>query len=134
VGWVGVLLLHHQTTKTMNTYKLIAKTDSISDCDCCGKSNLKMTFLLENQETGHEGYYGRVCASKIMGSTKDEFSGILKNYSKKVADEFKIELKKLRADFMTTSNEEYLNLVKKLQLKYPQFKKRIYNKDLTVTQ
>lgn len=46
----------------METYKIIGYTDSVSECDCCGKTELKGTYCLEID--GVELYYGSVCAFK----------------------------------------------------------------------
>lgn len=48
----------------MSTYKIIGFTDSVRDCDCCGKSELKGTYAIEID--GEQFYYGSVCASKAI--------------------------------------------------------------------
>ncbi len=52
------------------TKKIIAFTDSINECDCCGKKGLKGTFCVLID--GNEFYYGSTCAFKKHGFTKEE--------------------------------------------------------------
>lgn len=48
----------------MEAFKIIGFTDTVKDCDCCGKSDLKGTYAIEIE--GNEFYYGSVCASKAI--------------------------------------------------------------------
>lgn len=41
---------------------IIGYTDSVTECECCGKTNLKGTFCIDMD--GVELYFGRVCAFK----------------------------------------------------------------------
>lgn len=52
------------------TFRVLGFTEEVTDCDCCGRSDLKGTIVLENIETGSIGYFGSVCGSKIAGNTK----------------------------------------------------------------
>ena len=47
-------------------------TDERTECECCGKTNLKCTVAIEDSEgTGNIVYFGRDCASrKIHGNNK----------------------------------------------------------------
>ena len=45
-------------------WKLLATNDDVTTCECCGKSNLKMTVVMTNGET--EVYYGRDCAARAL--------------------------------------------------------------------
>jgi len=49
---------------------IIGYTDSITECECCGKVDLKGTYCLDID--GEEFYYGSVCAFKNHGLTTDE--------------------------------------------------------------
>jgi len=64
------------------TKKIIAFTDNVTDCDCCGKSNLKGTFCVEIN--GNEFYYGSTCAFKKHGFDKKETTSIIKKYNDKI--------------------------------------------------
>jgi hypothetical protein len=37
-----------------------------SECDVCGKTNLKMTIVIESQETGEILHYGSDCAARTL--------------------------------------------------------------------
>lgn len=50
--------------------KIIGFTDSVNECDCCGKQNLKGTYCISVD--GSEFYYGATCAKNATGiPTKD---------------------------------------------------------------
>jgi len=49
---------------------IIGYTDSITECDCCGKIDLKGTYCVDVD--GVELYFGSVCAFKNHGFTKEE--------------------------------------------------------------
>lgn len=51
------------------TFKILGITDEITNCDCCGRSNLKCTVALES-ETGDIVHYGRDCAGKAIYGRK----------------------------------------------------------------
>ena len=40
---------------------LIGITDNINTCECCGKTNLKKTFVVFDSELSLEFYYGSEC-------------------------------------------------------------------------
>ena len=50
--------------------RIIGFTDSVTECECCGKTDLKGTYCLEID--GVELYYGSVCAFKSHGLTEPE--------------------------------------------------------------
>jgi hypothetical protein len=50
----------------MTTYAAIGTTDENTTCDCCGKSNLKMTVVLRDDE-GEFYFFGRSCAARATG-------------------------------------------------------------------
>lgn len=49
---------------------IIGYTDSVNECECCGKTDLKGTYCLEID--GMELYYGSVCAFKDHGISLDD--------------------------------------------------------------
>jgi hypothetical protein len=51
------------------SFKFLGITDEITSCDCCGKTNLKKTVVLEN-ESGNVVYYGVDCASQAITGNK----------------------------------------------------------------
>jgi hypothetical protein len=61
--------------------KIIAFTDSVNECDCCGKKGLKGTFCVEIE--GNEFYFGSTCAFKKHGFEKlFDYKLALKNYER----------------------------------------------------
>jgi len=46
--------------------KALGTDDSITTCDCCGKSNLKHTVIIELDD-GEIVHYGSVCATRNTG-------------------------------------------------------------------
>lgn len=55
-------------------YKVLGFTDSMTECGCCGKTDLKGTYVMEHIESGEINYFGCVCAAKHKGYTKKEFT------------------------------------------------------------
>lgn len=47
-----------------NTAKLLGTSDEVTTCECCGKSNLKLTVAIEI--SGEVVHYGRDCAAKTF--------------------------------------------------------------------
>ncbi len=68
--------------------KIIGYTDSVTECECCGKVDLKGTYCLEID--GVELYYGSVCAFKAHGITKEDQSIARAKFSKRVKAEAKL--------------------------------------------
>jgi len=58
--------------------KIIAYTDSVNECECCGKSGLKGTFCCDVD--GVEVYYGSTCAFKKHGLTKEQTNKAVKKF------------------------------------------------------
>lgn len=46
--------------------KALGTDDSVTTCDCCGKSNLKFTVIIE-LDSGDVVHYGQVCARRNTG-------------------------------------------------------------------
>lgn len=51
-------------------YRLLGIDDSVTTCECCGRSNLKCTVVLEDLETLAIVRYGRDCGAKALGRRK----------------------------------------------------------------
>jgi hypothetical protein len=49
---------------------ILDTTDSVTVCDCCGKSNLKMTFICDVD--GEIVHYGSTCVTRHTGKTHKE--------------------------------------------------------------
>lgn len=44
----------------------VAVTDSVNECECCGKTNLKKTVVLLNQDADEFVFYGSSCAGHAL--------------------------------------------------------------------
>lgn len=61
----------------MKAYKVLGTTDEVTDCDLCGKPELKGTVVLvpldvDGNEDGELSYFGTSCAAKAAGWTLKE--------------------------------------------------------------
>lgn len=52
----------------MNATKIIGVTDEVCTCDCCGRTDLKRTIVLDLGE-GNIVHFGSLCAARSMGRT-----------------------------------------------------------------
>jgi ribosome-binding protein aMBF1 (putative translation factor) len=77
--------------------KIIGFTDQITECECCGKTNLKGTYCLEID--GTELYYGSSCAFKAHGITQEEQRAELSKF--KAIKKTKEKLKAMEQDYDT---------------------------------
>lgn len=51
--------------------KVIGISDEVTTCECCGRTNLKRTVVLELGEGFDPAYYGSDCATrKLLGNNK----------------------------------------------------------------
>lgn len=57
--------------------KFLGITDEITGCDCCGKTNLKRTVVLDID--GEVVHYGCDCASKALYGSKKKAAVVLEN-------------------------------------------------------
>lgn len=65
--------------------------DSVTTCDCCGKSGLKFTVLIE-LNCGEVVNYGSVCATRNTGKTRPAIN---------------VEIRKADADRKTAARTEF---------------------------
>ena len=66
--------------------------DSITTCDCCGKSGLKLTVLIQ-LDSGDVVNYGTTCASRNTGKPAKQINAEIRNEAKRVRDAAAAELK-----------------------------------------
>lgn len=66
---------------------IIAFTDSITTCECCGRSNLKGTYAVKD-EFGGEFYYGSTCVKRNLGYSKDDVQRDLNLSKNKAQNEY----------------------------------------------
>lgn len=86
--------------------------DEITDCDHCGKSNLKCTVALYDETLRTDGvvYYGRTCASPYMRS---KTPNAIENEVKSMSASLKQEVQ-----FTAEKSIEYSNRLKEIHAKY----------------
>ena len=51
--------------------------DSITNCDCCGKSGLKFTVIIQLDD-GDIAHYGQVCARRNTGKSQKQITSEIK--------------------------------------------------------
>lgn len=68
----------------MTAQKYIFKgiSENVTECDCCGKMELKKTVVLLNTVTNDFEYFGTTCAKKAANWSTDEFKAQKDNYKK----------------------------------------------------
>lgn len=57
----------------MFTTRALGTDDSVTTCDCCGKTNLKFTVAIE-LACGEIVHYGQVCASRNTGKSRPQIN------------------------------------------------------------
>jgi ribosome-binding protein aMBF1 (putative translation factor) len=97
------------------TKKIIAFTDSVNECDCCGKSGLKGTFCVEID--GNEFYYGSTCAFKKHGFDKKETEAKKQNFETKLQWAMSLSREKKRShNPENLTLEEIFTIIKPLAI------------------
>lgn len=100
---------------------IIGYTDSINECDCCGKTELKGTYCVEVD--GVELYYGSVCAFKNHGITIEEQKEAKAKFTKEQKNKklYDLHIAPLKAQLsdrldnaFTTTYENLTDLAKKI--------------------
>ena len=59
--------------------RALGTDDSVNTCDCCGKTNLKFTVMIE-LDSGAVVHYGQVCAGRNTGKTRPQISAEIKSH------------------------------------------------------
>ena len=85
----------------------LGTTEEVTQCDCCGKANLKKTVVFES-EYGEILYYGVVCASKVVGDTIDKIKS-----DAKIADKTKVIFDMLKSAIGDTQINKIVNKAEK---------------------
>lgn len=60
--------------------RALGTDDSVTNCDCCGKSGLKFTVIMELDD-GEIAHYGQVCAGRNTGKTKPQINSEIKAHA-----------------------------------------------------
>jgi hypothetical protein len=77
-------------------HKILGYDDSVNTCDCCGKTNLKSTVIVDVD--GDILHYGSVCATRHTGKTSKEIK-------KEIDDALKLAVYRAKCEY--ESSMEY---------------------------
>jgi hypothetical protein len=53
-------------------YIAVGITDEVTSCDCCGRTGLKRTVMLEDSETQEMVHYGTTCAAYALYRSRSQ--------------------------------------------------------------
>ena len=65
--------------------KALGTDDSITTCDCCGKSNLKLTVTIE-LDCGEIVHYGTTCAARNTGKSSKQINSEIRTEATRIRD------------------------------------------------
>lgn len=55
------------------TFTALCLDDSVTTCDCCGRTDLKATVLMQS-DLGELVHFGQVCAARNSGKTRKQIT------------------------------------------------------------
>lgn len=58
--------------------RLLGTTNDKDTCDCCGRTDLKLTYAIEFDGAGDVRYYGSECAAKALKGTQKDVKAAAK--------------------------------------------------------
>ena len=85
--------------------KALGTDDSITTCDCCGKSNLKLTVIIE-LDCGQIVHYGTTCAARNTGKSSKQINSEIRTEAARIRDAASAEYR---------ASAEYKALMAKIQ-------------------
>ena len=115
--------------------KTILFTDSVNTCECCGKTDLKGTYLVSDES--NEYYYGSTCVKRNLKITQSDLTKQINKSTKERKEKAYLEftLSALNEEYNKALNSNYeygddfyLNTVKPLSNKIRLFKNEILAK------
>lgn len=92
-------------------FNILGTDDSVNTCDCCGKTNLKFTVVVEN-ESGEILHYGCVCATRHTKYTNKEIKQKINEVEEQAKAEYDRRLKLAENEFLRSV--ENINLKAKM--------------------
>lgn len=72
--------------------RALGTDDSVNACDCCGKSGLKSTVIVE-LDSGEIAHYGSTCATRNTGKTTGTINREIREQAAKVRESARAELR-----------------------------------------
>lgn len=55
------------------TFTALCLDDSVNTCDCCGRTDLKATVLMQS-DLGELVHFGQICAARNSGKTRKQIT------------------------------------------------------------
>lgn len=72
----------------MKVYEFLGTTADVTDCDCCGRHELKYTIVLRHLESGDITNFGRACGARALGwAVKDLDKTVRSEKTRKAQEE-----------------------------------------------
>ena len=81
-----------QAQKGKQMARALGTDDAVTTCDCCGRSNLKFTVIIE-LDCGDIAHYGQVCAARNTGKAPKVINAEIRDEAKRVRDAASAELR-----------------------------------------
>lgn len=115
--------------------KVIAFTDSVTTCECCGRTELKGTYLVFNES--NEYYYGSTCVKRNLNISTSELTKqinqSLKERKQNAYNEFTYsdlnkqydEARKVNYEY---GDDYYYNVIKPISASVSKLRNEILNK------
>jgi hypothetical protein len=66
-------------------YTIQGITDERNECDCCGRTNLKSTVALTDNESSETVYFGVTCAARARGQSAREVNQAVRDAEARAA-------------------------------------------------
>lgn len=86
----------------MTNSKYIYKgvSENVTECDCCGKVDLKRTVVLFNTGLNGFEYFGTTCAKKAANWSSDDFKNAKDDFkAEKIVENFNTEISNEKSDY-----------------------------------
>lgn len=91
---------------TETTHRNLGFTEEVTACDCCGRTDLKGTYAIEDMQNGGIMYYGCVCAATRMNFSTKQF---VSRFKAETIQQEKIARNEYRNSTETTSYLQWIN-------------------------
>lgn len=85
--------------------KILGITNDVTTCECCGRSDLKATIVIGNDDGTVLGYFGSQCATKYVRGTAMKIE-MEAGYQNRIRREIEREMKDVTARMMGMDRSE----------------------------
>ena len=90
------------TKETMN--KILGITNDVTQCECCGRNDLKSTVIIATEDSIIIGYFGSTCATNYVAGTGAEIEKRAKRATRE-RNAMKAEIDQQVASIMATERD-----------------------------